>query len=172
MKSTTKDTKKEVPAWRKEYKELWYKAKVLTNPVFYNDCADPYDYMKWPVEKKANGLTQLIVNFLTWKGHHANRINTQGQARVQKIPRFNLHTQTTQYTDKVTYTSSMTKRGTPDIASIVNGKAVMIEVKVGKDKLSEHQLKQQAEIELAGGYYFVARNMTSFYEWYYLKFAA
>lgn len=168
--STSKSTLVGSKAWRQEYKELWYKAKVLTNPVFFNDCADPYDYLKWPVEKKANGLTQLILNFLTWKGHHANRINTQGQARVQKIPRFNLHTQSIQYTDKVSYTKSMTKRGTPDIASIIVGKGVMIEVKVGKDKLSADQLKQQSEIEAAGGYYFVARHMQSFVDWYHLNF--
>jgi hypothetical protein len=48
----------------------------------------------------------------------------------------------------------------------------MIEVKVGKDRLSEDQRKEMAAIEQAGGIYYVARNMADFYEWYYKTFAA
>lgn len=163
---------KNEPAWKTEYRELYLKRMKEHAPTFFNDCDDPSVYLKWPVEKKANGLTQLILNFLTWKGHHANRINTQGQVRVHKVPRFNLHTQTIQHTDQVRYTKSMTKRGTPDISAIIKGRAVMIEVKVGRDKLSEAQLKQGEEIVGAGGMYFVARDMQSFYNWYYQNFAA
>lgn len=170
--STMKSTSKSLEPWKEEYRRLWLQHHNKKFPEFFRGAADPYVYLRWPNEKKANGLTKLICTFLTWKGHHSNRINTQGQARVQKVPRYNIFTESIQTFDKVTYTKSMTKRGTPDISAIINGRAVMIEIKVGRDRLSEDQLKQMSEIEAAGGIYFVARDMPSFYEWYYKTFAA
>lgn len=156
-----KDTK----GWRSEYKRLW---RLSKNPVWQKDF--PNDDPLIPSEKKANGLTKIIVKFLTWKGHYANRINVQGQARIHKIPRYNLHSGKIETTDQVRYTKSTTKRGTPDINCIINGKAVTIEVKVGKDKMSDVQIEQQGNIEAAGGIYFLARDMTTFYNWYYETF--
>ena len=41
---------------------------------------------------------------------------------------------------------------------------VAIEVKVGRDKLSEHQIRIKQDIEQAGGYYIVARDWQTFIE--------
>jgi len=41
---------------------------------------------------------------------------------------------------------------------------VAIEVKVGRDKLSEHQIRIKQDIEQAGGYYIVARDWPTFIE--------
>lgn len=122
--------------------------------------------MNWPKVSTANGLTMAIIRFLTWKGHYANRIGTQGQARVQKIPRFNIHSKQMQYFDKVSWTKGNTKRGTPDITAIIGGKAVWIEVKSGQDRMSIAQKEQQASIEMAGGIYYIAQTMEDFYGWY------
>lgn len=159
---------KDPKGWRTEYRRLYKEERKRKYPIGYRDFPDMEPNM--PKENHANGLTKLIMNFLTWKGGYANRINTQGQAHVHKIPRFNLHSGKIDTTDQIRYTKSTTKRGTPDINAIVAGKAVTIEVKVGKDKMSEAQLQQKATIEAAGGIYFVARDMTTFYNWYYETF--
>lgn len=67
---------------------------------------------------------------------------------------------------KECYRAGTTTKGLPDIWAIVKGRAVAIEVKAGKDRLSEHQLARQFEIERAGGIYFVARSTDEFLEWF------
>jgi len=154
--------------WRKEYKRLYIENFARKYPIAYKEQGPPE--MKWPVVSKANGLTMAIIRFLTRKGHYANRIGTQGQAQVQKIPRFNIHSQQMQYFEKVKWTKGNTKRGTPDITAIIGGKAVWIEVKIGKDRMSDAQKEQQASIETAGGIYYIATEMQLFYEWYNATF--
>lgn len=41
-----------------------------------------------------------------------------------------------------------------------------IEVKHGRDRQSEAQKKYQADIEKAGGVYYVAKTFDEFYRWY------
>ena len=52
----------------------------------------------------------------------------------------------------------------------IRGKFLSIEVKVGKDKLSEFQVKEKALIEKSGGLYFVAKEMESFTDWFRTTF--
>jgi 3-methyladenine DNA glycosylase Tag len=59
-----------------------------------------------------------------------------------------------------------TKRGTADIHAVICGRHASIEVKVGKDRMSDAQHKTKAAIEKAGGTYYIARNFESFMEWY------
>lgn len=120
-----------------------------------------------PSDKKANGLTSLILRWMLYHGHYANRISTQGQAHVAKIPKFNLHDQQVHHFEQVRWTKGNTKRGTPDITAIVGGRSLWIEVKVGRDRMSEEQEKQRFDIQQAGGLYFIARDMESFVDWYY-----
>jgi len=100
-------------------------------------------------DKTANGLTRCIMDFIRLNGGYCVRVNTQGQFRAGKG-----------------WTKSTTTKGTPDITAIVNGKGISIEVKIGKDKLSEHQVKQSEAICSAGGLYYVATNFEDFYKWY------
>lgn len=117
-------------------------------------------------DKTTNGLTRAILDFLNYSGHWAIRVNTQGQARVQKIPRYSLVSGKVEHTDKVRYTKSTTRRGSPDISAIVRGLGVQIEVKVGADTMSEHQEKEQGRITAAGGLYYIARSMPAFLQWF------
>lgn len=59
-----------------------------------------------------------------------------------------------------------TEKGLPDIVLIFKGRFVGIEVKAGRDKLSEDQLKRKFEIERAGGIYFEARSTDSFLKFF------
>lgn len=130
----------------------------------YNQRIKPYS------DTTTNGLTRCLLDFLNFSGHWAVRVNVQGQPRIKKIPRYSIFTEKVEYSEKVTYTKSMTAKGTPDIDSIIFGKAAKIEVKVGKDKIRNEQVEQGARIEAAGGLYFVATDMPLFLEWYFTTF--
>lgn len=83
----------------------------------------------------ANGLQGFITQHATWMGCHANRINTTGRKIGDK------------------WITGTTKKGTADVALIIQGRSIHIEVKVGKDVASPHQLKQQRLVRAAGGVY-------------------
>lgn len=97
----------------------------------------------------ANGLTSAIVDYITYRGGYANRINTVGIYNAKLGRRV----------------KSSTKKGTPDIDAILNGVPLKIEVKIGRDKMSDDQAKQMADIKRAGGNYFIAKDFPSVYEW-------
>ena len=102
----------------------------------------------WPKVATANGLTNYIINFVNWSGFRATRISTTGRKIGDK------------------WIKGTTRKGTADISLTVKGKAIMIEVKVGSDKPSEHQLKEQAKERAAGGMYEFVRNPEEFLEIY------
>lgn len=98
----------------------------------------------------ANGLTKLIIAYLKVQGAFATRLNSTGIYR-NDIKKFVPNTQ---------------RKGMADVFATYKGKSLNIEVKTGKDRMSEHQLKVQTEIEEAGGYFFIARNFESFKKWF------
>lgn len=156
--------------WKEELKQMKLQELQRKFPAAY-EASGGEDYILKPIsDKTANGLTKCIIDWITLKGGYANRINTQGQARVHKVPRYNILTGKTEYRDSVQWTPSTTRIGTPDIDAIIQGKAVKIEVKIGKDKLSPAQVKHLEDIAKAGGLYFVAKDMESFINWYKLNF--
>ena len=88
-----------------------------------------------PKYKTANGLTKFITNYILWAGWRATRVNTMGrQVGGKWIP-------------------GTTRKGTADISCTVKGRSIMIEVKIGADKPSEYQLKEQELERKAGGYF-------------------
>lgn len=97
-------------------------------------------------DKTANGLTKLIMAWLKVNGHFAARINTQGNYNA-KLGQF---------------VRSGSTNGMADINAVVNGKSVSIEVKIGKDKIRESQLKVKSEIEAAGGVYIIVCSFDDF----------
>ena len=158
--------------WKAEYRRLYLADLKKRSPVWYADSPQPDVYLVWPKVKTANGLTKAICNFLKWNGHYSNRINTQGQARTKKIPKYSLSSGKVEYLEKVWHTKSTTRRGTADIDSIIYGRAVKIEVKVGVDVMSEWQVKEKERVEAAGGLYYLASDMEAFYQWYISTFEA
>jgi hypothetical protein len=105
--------------------------------------------------KTANGLTKMIVDWINYNGGQAERISTTGRYIVAQ---------------KKWIKGSGTK-GSADISATIKGRSVKIEVKIGKDKMSEDQVKYQEAIEKAGGIYYIAKDFDSFYEWYNKMFA-
>ena len=120
------------------------------------------DYFR---DDTANGLTKCIIAFIQLHGGQAERISTTGRCVDRTIT----------YTDVVGITRTMgsvewipgtVTKGSADISATIKGRSVKIEVKIGRDKQSPAQIQYQKDIEAAGGQYFIAKDFTSFVEWY------
>ena len=97
----------------------------------------------------ANGLTQAIIDFIDFSGGWATRVSVEGryiESLGKRIP-------------------SSVKKGTPDIIASYKGCFLGIEVKVGKDSMSENQLNVRRAIINSQGFHFVATDFENFYEW-------
>ena len=100
----------------------------------------------------ANGLTKCIVDFIRFNGGQAERINTTG------IPE--------RRNGRLVWRKANTTKGSADISAIICGRSVKVEVKIGLDRQSEAQCRYQSSVERAGGLYFIAKDFSSFVEWY------
>lgn len=67
---------------------------------------------------------------------------------------------------KQVFRKAHTEKGIPDIIGCLRGRSLWIEVKAGRDKLSQDQLLRKFEIERAGGLYFEARSTDGFLKWF------
>lgn len=147
-----KNPEPKINSWQDELKALKYENIKASTPNAFA-ASGGYDMkIKSYEDKTANGLTNSIVDYLKFMGHYANRTNNVGIVRKIK--------------GKATYTPSTSNRGMSDINSAVAGKFLSIEVKVGRDKMSDAQHKEQKRVESAGGIYYVAQTMPSFLEWF------
>lgn len=114
-------------------------------------------------DKTANGLTNCVLKWLELNNCWATRINTTGR-----------YLQGEQYTDVLGHRKQLpgkwipgtTKHGTADIHAIINGRHVSIEVKIGRDRMSEAQHKTKTAIEQSGGIYWVVRSFDEFLSQY------
>lgn len=143
--------------WQQQMIELKHMHLEATAPAFYAASGGRTMKVKPYTDKTSNGLTNAICDYLKFKGHYANRINTTGTMR-------NIN-------GVMKYTHSGTRRGTADITAIVNGRHVSIEVKcyATKDRVRPEQIKEQSRVEAAGGIYIIAADMESFLTWYKLN---
>ena len=104
-------------------------------------------------DSTANGLTRCIIDFIKLRGGQAERVSIMGRPIKQANGNYMFGK------------SHMTK-GTADISATIRGRSVKIEVKIGADHQSCAQRKYQADIERAGGLYYIAKDFESFVEWY------
>ena len=109
-------------------------------------------------DTNANGLTQCIMEFIRLRGGQAERISVMGRPVEEKGNGGRVV--------GVRWTKSHMTIGTADISATIRGRSVKIEVKIGKDRQSDEQRKYQAEVERAGGLYYIARDFAGFVEWY------
>lgn len=100
-----------------------------------------------PKGETANRMTANILRAINMQpGCVAYRINNVGVWDEQKG----------------IYRKGNTQKGIADIAAVIRGKSVWIEVKAGRDKLSRDQIIFRQEIVGAGGIYFEARSTDAF----------
>ena len=133
--------------------------KIAEHPLVPLHALPPVRPFK---DSSSNELTRAIVEFVRLTGHYADRINNTGiyDSKTGK------------------WRKGGTRRGISDIIANKmiehNGRKfsimVAIEVKVGRDKMSEHQLKVQAEVQKSGGVYIIAKTWEQFIkEWDSIK---
>ncbi|XWW48381.1 VRR-NUC domain-containing protein [Fibrella sp. USSR17] len=121
-------------------------AKAAKHPTFPAYARVPAKYN----DKKTNALTRAIVDFLNLSGHVATRLQSTGTYRA----------------DLQKYVPSQQRRGLPDVSAVVNGRAVYIEVKVGKDRLSTDQREAIADLKKAGAAVYIANDFQGFFDWF------
>ena len=132
--------------WKERYYEAHKKHTTERTPSVVKD--GHYCNPALPKVQTANGLTLLICNYINWMGYRATRISTTGR----------------QVGGRWIY--GTTRKGTADISATIKGRAVQIEIKVGKDKPSEYQLKEQEKERKSGGIYEFVSNPEQFFELY------
>ncbi|MCR9064735.1 MAG: hypothetical protein NXI00_12255 [Cytophagales bacterium] len=121
-------------------------------------------------DKKANGLTKCIIDFINLSGGQAERIRSEGRMiDNRKIVTDVVGLQ--KQIGSVQWIKSTSTNGTADISATVAGRSVKIEVKIGRDKQSDDQKKYQAAVERSGGIYYIAKDFESFYNFYIEKFS-
>ena len=145
----------------KENKELLTKLYLVYTKKLYPsfpDFAIPQEKFS---DKTANELTKTICKFITYIGGQAERVSNQGQYRDN----------TKTVTDVLgrnrkigsgTWTKGQGTNGTADISAIYKGISFKIEVKIGKDRMSDAQYQYRDSVERAGAVYIIARDFDTF----------
>jgi hypothetical protein len=134
----------------KIYRSNWQVAYALAYDLHYEKdypkvwLAKLTPVVKFPKVETANGLTRFVIDMINWSGGYANRISSAGRVLGGK------------------YIPSSTKKGTADIHAIIKGQHWSIEIKVGKDKMSEWQNEERERVQNAGGNYMIVRDADSF----------
>lgn len=129
--------------------------KHLEQLLYEDDCrrhpsTDPrYIARRIMRDDTAGGLTQCIVKYVRLQGAFASRLNNTGVYRGGR------------------YTRSTSRRGLPDILITGrNGRSIFVEVKAGRDRMSQWQKAVRNDQQQAGGLYYLARNFTDFKTWF------
>ena len=96
-------------------------------------------------------LESVIVDVLNKSGHIAKKVETAGVQIVAKSGK----------TIRVPGNRKVNK-GEPDVFSLINGKTVYWEVKIGADRLSADQKNYIERVEKSGGLVFVVKTVDEF----------
>jgi hypothetical protein len=113
-------------------------------------------------DKTANGLTKCIIEYINLIGGQAERISSTGRYIDKRKTYVDVIGFTRQIGSGEWIKGSGTK-GTADISATYNGRSIKIEVKIGKDRMSEAQHLYRESIEKAGGVYIIAKTFEQFY---------
>lgn len=130
-------------------------AKItLPPPVAPSELKPPKSGELKPSKQKAETANQITKNVLRvinlQTGCIAYRVNNVGVWDEKKQVR----------------RKGNTEKGLPDVWACIRGRFVVIEVKAGKDVLSDDQKKRRFEVERAKGVYFEARSTDEFLKWF------
>ena len=159
-KTKPKKTKpKQDNAWRKRFIKAYDQFQHKQYPSATKDFGTVPP--TFPDVSKSNGLTNFIVKFLTYSGHRASRINVAGRLidGTKKM-------ESGVVLGVKKWQTSTTRKGTADVSSTINGRSCMWEVKIGNDRPSEFQLREQKLERDAGGIYEFVKTPDEFLQFY------
>lgn len=142
---------------KKLLEDLYIKHTKQNYPNFPDFAIPPEKFS----DKTANELTKTICKFITYIGGQAERISNQGQYRDNS----KVVTDVLGRKRKIgsgQWTKGQGTNGTADISAIYKRISFKIEVKIGKDRMSQAQLRYKQEVERAGAVYLIAKDFDSF----------
>jgi len=143
--------------WKALLKQLKLEHIKATAPSFFDQSGGYGMQVKPYKDTTSNGLTTCIVDFINFiGGGEASRISSTGMPRVVN--------------GKVRWTTGNTRKGMADVRGTYAGRSLSVEIKIGEDRQSEAQIKEQQRIEKAGGLYCIAKTFTGFLEWFICRF--
>ena len=146
---------------KKELIKLKMASSQAKHPNMHPDCIPRPVYS----DKTANGLTKMVIDWITLNGGQAERISNMGRYIDSSKVVTNVLGQRMKIGSGKFIPGAGTN-GTADISAIVKGRSVKIEVKM-KDKQSDAQKKYQESVERAGGIYYIVRSFDEFIDKYY-----
>ncbi|HHT9079569.1 TPA: hypothetical protein ACT5CJ_002357 [Flavobacterium psychrophilum] len=132
-----------------------------------------YPNFPYPIKPKysdatTNALTKCVIDYITFRGFHAERINSTGAIKDKRTSSKdvlgNIRT-----VGSVEWIKSTTQNGTADISATIQGRSVKIEIKckaTGDNCQSEAQKEYQRQIEKSGGVYLIVTTFEDFYSWF------
>jgi hypothetical protein len=144
---------------------LDFERKRKEHPTFPIHCLPPSKFS----DKSANDLTKAIIQFIQINGGQAERVSSMGRV-INNTKTVTDCIGRKKQIGSIDYIKPTSTNGTADISAIIEGRSVKIEVKFGKDKQSEAQIKYQQKVEKAKGIYYIAKDFQSFFDWYNLNF--
>ncbi len=138
--------------------------KLLEELVYVRDCAKtkmPPEYVPKTkfTDLTANGLTKAIITWIEIHGGLAERISSSGRYLQGKTVGVGFYG-VKHLPGK--FIPGNTRNGTFDVAATINGKSLKIEVKIGKDRMSNAQKKYFEDATKAGAICIIARNFEQF----------
>lgn len=107
-----------------------------------------------PKSETANQLTRRIVAHIRKHGGFATRLQSTGQYRD----------------DLKKFVPSQQVAGLPDVFGLHDGRALFVEVKTGKDVLSDQQKQTISRLEQAGAWVYIAHEFAEFEQWFQTQF--
>ena len=122
-------------------------------------------------DKTSNGLTKCVCDYIRLSGFFCERTSNTGRI-IDNRKDVTDCIGRTKTIGTITRIKSSGTNGTSDLKAIIQGKAVMIEIKclATGDRIRPDQLRYKLQVEQAGGIYYIARDFTSFFDWFNSSF--
>lgn len=145
--------------WKLRYAEAHKQFQTKEYPASVKDFG--WISPIYPDVRKSNGLTRMILYYLKWSGWRATRVSSAGRL----VTKSEIMPSGVSLQGKG-WIPSTTRKGSADISATIKGRSVMFEVKIGRDKPSEHQLREQELERKSGGIYEFVHDADEFFEIY------
>ena len=146
----------------KNLEQLAFEQQIKLHPNF------PYPIKPKYSDANTNALTKCVIDYITLKGFHAERINSTGAVKDKRTTSTdvlgNIRT-----IGSIQWIKSTTQSGTADVSATIQGRSVKVEIKckaTGDNKQRDAQKDYQKQIENAGGFYLIVTKFEDFYNWF------
>lgn len=131
----------------------------------YGDKAHAFLYQAKFKDTDEKSLEDCILYYAQLEGFQAERIKVKAN-RIDKRKTFVDSVGRTRTIGNVTWAKSSMQAGSADMSLTILGKSVKAEIKCGGDTQKKNQKIYQAQIEAAGGVYWIIRSFQDFYDKY------